>query len=660
MPPSLKPEDGFVDAFDWKTVVGAVFVGLIMMPAAIYVSLFAGQGLDQAAIWVTIILFAELARRSVSALKKQEMYLLYYVAAGMSGGGVFAGLIWNQFLRQSREAAAFGVAQNMPLWAAPLADSPALLERKLWHPDWLPAILLVLVGQVLSRFNWFGIGYALFRLTSDVERLPFPMATVAAEGAVALAESPEKKESWRWRIFSIGSMLGLGFGLIYVGIPAITYLIFASPLSLLPIPWKDFTPALQNLLPAAPLAVSFDLGSVLWGMVVPYWAVVGTFVMSVLSTLVANPILYKFGYFPTWRKGMSVLDTQFATSFDFWLPVGAGVALAVAGVGVWQLGRMLVRKEAAVMASDMELLLGKEGVMRFGKPQTGPRLIPKNRGDFPIWIAIGMFLLSTAGYVWVCHILVPRFPMWILIFFGFVWTPITSYISARMIGLTGNGVWFPYVKEGSFVLSGYKGVDIWFAPIPLNDFGGVAAFFKQLELTKTKFTSIIKAEILMFPISIGFSFLFWAFLWHLSTIPSYAFPFANKLWPFNARTSSLWMTATAEGRSWLLEALLKPNWVGVGFGFGWVMYWIVGLMKWPIFLFYGAVGGVNSQVGGWPALSMIGALLGKYWLAPRYGEERWYRWVPVLCAGFACGMGLISMLAVGITIVQGTVVTKPF
>jgi hypothetical protein len=381
--------------------------------------------------------------------------------------------------------------------------------------------------------------------------------------------------------------------------------------------------------------------------------------MSVGSTLIANPILYKFGYFPTWRPGMSVLDTSFATSFDFWLSVGAGIALAVAGVGIWQLARMLKRREVAVMASDMELLLGKEGILRFGKPDVTKRAIPKDRGDFPVWIAITAFLVSTAGYVYLCHILVPRFPLWILCFFGFIWTPIASYISARMIGLTGNGVYFPYVREGSFVLSGYKGVDIWFAPIPLNDYGGVAAFFKQLVLTRTKFTAIIKAELLMCPISIIFSFVFWGFLWHLTSIPSYAFPFANKLWPFNARTSSLWYTATSEGRAWLLEALKWP-WVGFGFGFGWVLYWIVVLMKWPIFLFYGFIGGVNNQVGGWPALSLMGALLGKFWLAPRYGEERWYRWVPVLCAGFACGMGLISMLAVGITIIQGTVVTKPF
>ena len=49
-------------------------------------------------------------------------------------------------------------------------------------------------------------------MTSDVERLPFPMAPVQAAGATALAEAGSKEESWRWRVFSIGAMMGLIFG----------------------------------------------------------------------------------------------------------------------------------------------------------------------------------------------------------------------------------------------------------------------------------------------------------------------------------------------------------------------------------------------------------------------------------------------------------------
>ena len=66
--------------------------------------------------------------------------------------------------------------------------------------DGLPA--QALTSQVLARVEWVTLGYILFRVTSDVERLPFPLAPVAAQGATALAESDDERDSWRWRVFS--------------------------------------------------------------------------------------------------------------------------------------------------------------------------------------------------------------------------------------------------------------------------------------------------------------------------------------------------------------------------------------------------------------------------------------------------------------------------
>lgn len=660
MPPRNTGEP-FVDGFNWKTVIGAFFVGCVMMPAGIYISLFSGQGLGDAAQWVTIILFAELARRSLKSLKKQEMYVLYHVASIMAGGGALAGLIWNQYLRQSPQAAAFGVAQGMPAWAAPKADSTAILDRALWHHDWWAAIGLVLLGSVLYRLNFFGLGYAIFRVTSDLEKLPFPMSAIAAEGATALAESPDKKESWRWRWFSIGSMVGLLFGIVYIGLPTVTGLVFTAPVQLLPIPWADFTTSVENILPSAPVNLTFDLGAVLWGMVMPFWAVIGSFTSCILTGIVANPILQRLGYFPTWKRGMSILATQTATWFDFWLSIGIGIALAVAAIGIWSLVKVFRAKRPkgpVKEVSDMDLLLGKEGNLSLIGGARGSLEAPKGRGDWPLWVAGLMFVGSTIGYIALCHQLVPRFPVYMLVFYGFVWTPLISYISARMIGLTGNGIGIPYMREGSFILSRYRGTDIWFAPIPLNDMSWGAPFFKQFELTRTKFTSIIKAELLTLPINIAFSFVFWAFLWHLVQIPSYTFPFVNTRWPFDALSQSLFMTATMEGRQWLIESFRLSYTIGgaaVAFG----AYALISGMGWPIFIFYGMVAGVNAMPG--PQLLMLtGALLGRYYFAKQWGREQWFRYAPVLGAGFAAGAGLIGMLSVGITMVSRSVVTKPF
>ena len=61
----------YIDGFSWRTVIGALFIGFIMMPGAIYLSLIAGQGLGPAAEWVTIILFMEVARRPMRSTKRR-------------------------------------------------------------------------------------------------------------------------------------------------------------------------------------------------------------------------------------------------------------------------------------------------------------------------------------------------------------------------------------------------------------------------------------------------------------------------------------------------------------------------------------------------------------------------------------------------------------
>ena len=63
-----------------------------------------------------------------------------------------------------------------------------------------------------STVRHISAGYLLFRLTADLERLPYPMAPIAAQGATALAETTGRGETWKWRIFSIGSMAGFDLG----------------------------------------------------------------------------------------------------------------------------------------------------------------------------------------------------------------------------------------------------------------------------------------------------------------------------------------------------------------------------------------------------------------------------------------------------------------
>jgi len=213
----MKPPDVFADGFNWRTVIGAIFLGFIMMPGAMYLSLMVGTGasITSASQWVTIILFAEVARRSLKDLKMQEIYILYYMA-GLAMASPFQGLLWNQFFVQSDFVNAIGIAQEIPSWVAPQAESIRESGRTFFTRAWIAPIAFVSLASIIYYIDNFGLGYFFYRLTSDVEELPFPMAPVAAAGITALTESEVSKEPWRWRCFSIGGMIGMAYGLIYI------------------------------------------------------------------------------------------------------------------------------------------------------------------------------------------------------------------------------------------------------------------------------------------------------------------------------------------------------------------------------------------------------------------------------------------------------------
>ncbi|HJP29703.1 MAG TPA: peptide transporter [Candidatus Latescibacteria bacterium] len=648
----VSPDAPFEPGFNIKTLLAALFVGFLMLPGAIYLGLVTGQSMAGGAEWVTLILFIEIAKRSFVHLRTQEIIILYWVAGGlvvMGGklgtgadlfGGPFGVLIWDQYLIQSPQAD--GLAQYIPSWVVPERGSEALLDRTFLHADWLAPVLILVVAVTLQRINALSLGYVLFRITSDIERLPFPMAYVQAGGATALAETSSKKEGWRWQVFSTGTFIGATWGLVYVGVPTLSGVFLTETVSILPIPFIDFTVPVKSVLPAAVLGVGTDLVHLFIGLVLPLWIVVGAFASSMLVNLVANPLLYAEGILHTWSPGMSAIPTMVANSFDFWLSFSIGGAIAVAVVGFWTAGRAMMAASRA--ARD--------------QPAVEARSRNEGRGDMPIWLALGIWGLSTTGFVAMVAYLVPQFPIWITLFFGFVWTPIYSYIGARMIGLTGSpqGVTFPYLREASFYMSGYQGASIWFAPVPIFQWGYEVQAFRQLEITKTSFGSLVKMTAITLVVMFVCSFLFWSWIWNLGDIPSSAYPYVQKFWPFHATMQSFWAKSTLPGAAatGVVEQIIRWDYIGIGLASSGLLYAALVVAHAPVAIFYGFVAGL----GQWPhfvILNFIGALLGHFHMRPRFGAERWRAYAPILLAGYSCGVGLVGMTAIAIALISKSV-----
>jgi len=633
----------FEDGFNWGTVLMGLFVGLIMAPASVYMSLVAGLHMGGAAQWVTVLLYVEVARRAFKKLKRPEIFVLFYMCgAAMAAGG--QGWLWRQFLVQSDELRKMGLLEHIPSWYAP-TDLAILKERSFFMVAWLWPLGIAALSMLLQRIDHFGLGYVLFRLTADVEELPFPMAPVGAAGMTALADASDDKETWRYRVFAMGAALGIAFGFIYLAIPSITGAVLASPIRILPIPFVDLTHYTERALPAMPIMLSFDLGLVITGMVMPFWAMIGS-LFGLIFTMVANRVLLGVGLLGGWEPGLKGIETIRSNTFDFYFSFHLGLLLAVALIGF-----LHMRSNFAKKKKEMDLV-GRPGIQ-------WRKLLerPEGRGDIPIWVGIAIYLISTTIYVVAAYVLVnhcsglppeaKKFPLGILLFYGFVYTPFMSYISARMEGVVGQQMQIPFIKEATFILSGYKGAAIWFAPIPIHDYARQVVSFRTMELTGTKFTSLMKAETLTYPLMVIGTLVFAQFIWQLGPVPSEMFPYANEFWELNAYNQGLVYSSTMPNAaiSPFREAF-RPEYLGAGLGLAMMLYGILARFNLPIFLVYGLIRGLDQSIPHAVIPTVMGAFIGRYICRKRFGDM-WPKYRVVFAAGFGAGMGLITMVALG-------------
>ncbi len=670
----MQPPTSFDDGFNWSSFLGALFVALLMVPGSIYMTLIAGMSVGPAAQWVTVILFIEVARRANKHLRRAEIFTLFYLAgaimitASMAQGSFHGGLgaLWSQFFAQSDSARAAGITEHLPNWVVP--TDPGVLERRsLFEWAWLPPIGLIIFTMVIGRLDNMVLGYGLFRLTSDIEKLPFPMAPVGAQGIMALSEeqdedlasrtnadrSEAEKKSWRWRVFSIGSVVGLVFGGIYIGIPTITGALLDRPISILPLPFKDFTQLTARFLPATAIAFAVDLGMVLLGMVLPYWAVIGTF-GGFLVTLILNPILARpdVMILRSWNPGDNMQTTFYKNQIDFYFSFAVGIGFAIALVGFFSVGRALLRAR-------------RERLKNHDLRATPALSIPKERGDIPPFMIFITYVVVISLYtgvsMWLLYLAdgTLHWPIVaIMLFYAFLYTPVISYVTARLEGIAGEVLNIPFVREAAFIFSGYRGVAVWFLPIPLYNYGQMVVFYRQCELTGTRFWSIWKSEILLTPIIVAGSLLFAHMIWGLGPIPSPQYLFAQEWWEVTAAQQAIVFSSTLGGftefeeafsGSYLLWGMLAGTALFAGFT------WLGA----PTFFVYGIVRGLNQTLPFVVLPQFLGALLGRYYFRKKLGLS-WREYAPVVFAGFSCGMGLVGTLCIGLTFVTKSVFTLPF
>lgn len=649
-------QEPYAGGFTWRTALGAFFVAFVMLPGVIFMGLMIGQDLGTAAEWVTIILFVELARRAFVQLRKQELYILKYtlshlshIAGGLAlGGGMFAFLVWNRYCRNSEAFHNFGIAAQVPDWFAPAGDAA---YQAFWARVWWPVIAVTVASMLLSKLTQLSLGFLVYKLTADVERLPFPLAPVHAEGAIALAEvSQDKhKKGFRQYCFAVGAMIGAAFGSVYIAVPTLTQAFLGTPVQLLPIPFLDLTTSFEQWLPSGTIGISLNLALLFTGFVIPWRIAVGAFTATILFQLFMNPfVFHPAGILTHWRPGQDAIQTQVSNSVDLYLSVGIGTAFAVFVLGVWGVLKSIIAHGSGGTAkADLARLWRRD----------------RDRGDPPTWLALAVWVAAASGYVLLSNHLInaglpaeERFSIWWLIGFAFFWTPVNTYINARMSGIAGQHTGVPFIYESAIFASGYKHVNVWFAPLPLANYGTMADTLRETQLTRTRFTSILKAELLIFPLMMVASFIFWSYITGLGPIPSDAYPYVQKFWPMHAQMKALWASSMQEGQSLLLTAL-KPQVILTALGGTLLLFGGFGLAGISQQYVYGAIGALN----GYPhtaVMVFVGACLGRFVFARKFGRERWTNFAPILAVGVGAGMGLVGMLSIAINFLWTSIGTR--
>jgi hypothetical protein len=172
---------------------------------------------------------------------------------------------------------------------------------------------------------------------------------------------------------------------------------------------------------------------------------------------------------------------------------------------------------------------------------------------------------------------------------------------------------------------------------------------------------VVKVELFMLPLMLTASFIFWAFFWHTSQIPSSQHPFASKVWPIRATFQAMFNAINrkhggydlGEGRDQL------PAHRG-GYGGRPADVRPVHACSSCRHSSSTASSAASAAFPQDTLATFIGAWLGRSTFQKRFGLENWRMYTPVLLAGFCLRHGLIAMASIALALIAKSVNYLPF
>ena len=637
----------FKPGFTPRTALAILFASAMILPVSIYLSLVSGGGLASAAVYVTAILLSEIAVLTGNPLTTQEMFIIYSMVGIAATAAPFEGLVYRSYFVRSPITWSFKdpytgkpLPEVIPTWWVPRYDSPVHELRTFFAPEWLIPILLLVGGYFMYVFYDISLTFLFSYLYIEIEKLPFPFASVQAEMSSTLAERDPKK----LRVFILSAMVGLIYSTLLYGVPTLSYGMTGIRVELIPIPWIDLTSGymgIENILPGAVFGIATDILAFLGGTLISFDTALYMLIGSIATWVIGNHLaLTVFAHwFPEWveewipASGLAYVYQR--ASIRVWIAPHIGFTLAVSII-------VLARSYKSIIRAIKSLAKLSKVEKATGYPS--PKILL-------LWYA-GTVILS----VIVFHALVGLdFPIWLSLLVALGWSFMDSLIRTRTIGETGYSISIPYVWQATILVSGYKGIEPWLTA-PIVSAAAVPYWTQSMKaayLTKTRLSDFFKAFIFTAIVFFVMSFVYVQFYWSIAPIPSSVYPQTLISWPVQAASSCLWISGQifkfrSETLIYPFALMLSVGIIGEALSKMGIPFSLIGLLTGTYILPTSAVP------------TFIGAFISKY-LAPKVvGKEWWNENKALIVAGVAAGEGILIGLATAIVMVSKATWILPF
>jgi len=618
----------------------AVLFGLVTMtPALIYMQLAVGSlgGTERfVPVFVTILLFTEIGRITRRYITSQESYVIYFMlqvfALWIVGGGIFGSWIQAYYYRSAPYTILFGLADKFPTWYAPTLNSWGPVHRTFLSTDWLMPAVIAVISTISYTLIDYGVSFVTTMVFIEQEKLEFPVASIDVQAISTLTERTGEKVMY----FSFAAMVGLIYEFLLYGFPSITDVFLGTSIQLIPFPWIDLTSTIEGFLPGAVFGVATDIANYIIGWLIPFTSTVWLFIGSMLVWVVGNNLALRIDhpYFALWKaewgRGSPMGWWYQRAQFDLWMSPFVGISVGVA---------IYVFVKTAKPA-----IKAFKSLTRLTADQLRTTYVPLR------WILAMVGVGSMAGFGLSTYLIPDLWYIWLMLWIVMPW--LQGFLAARAIGETGLSARVPYVREVLMLPSTIPGDPVpWVAPFyDTSNAGIITHRVKVAQLLNARPLDYYKAYILLFPLVVIISFIFWSIFWVMAPIPSSFYPWAAVQWPVASLNSALFISRALQ--------IFKPDVIVGTAALTWLVAQGADFLKLGFFSPIGFLSGVTT-LPPYALAYLIGAILGKY-LERRIGKEKWETRRSVIIAGAFCGEALAIATAIAITIIGKVVTSRPF